>query len=43
MKRLNVVVRCCKKHKCGIFPEKLQGELRIVAVSDAAYKSTPDE
>ena len=43
MKRLNVVVRWCKKHKCGIMFKKLQGELQIVAVPDAAFKSIPDE
>ena len=43
MKRLNLVVRWVKKHKTGIMFKRIKGPLRLVVVSDAAFKSIPDE
>ena len=43
LKRLNLVLRWVKKHKVGILFRKVNGRLRLVAVSDSAFKAIPDE
>jgi hypothetical protein len=42
-KRLNLVVRYAKRHKIGIWYERLTGPVRLVCWSDAAFKAMPDE
>ena len=42
-KRLNLIVRYAKRHKVGIWYEKLDGPVRLVCWSDAAFKAIPDE
>jgi hypothetical protein len=42
-KRLNLIVRYAKRHKVGIWYEKLAGPVRLVCWSDAAFKAIPDE
>ncbi len=43
LKRLNLVLRWVRRHKIGILFRKLPGRLRLVGVTDAAFKAIPDE
>ena len=43
LKKLNLVLRWCRRHPVGILFRKVQGKPRLVAVSDAAFKAIPDE
>ncbi|CAK0808244.1 unnamed protein product, partial [Prorocentrum cordatum] len=43
LKRLNLVLRWVRRHKVGILFRKLPGRLRLVGVTDAAFKAIPDE
>ena len=43
LKRLNLALRWAKKHRVGILFRKVKGPLRLVAISDAAFKAVPDE
>jgi hypothetical protein len=42
-KKLNLIVRYSKRHKVGIWYEKLIGPVRLVCWSDAAFKAIPEE
>ena len=42
-KRLNVVIRYMKRHKCGLKSIILQHPLKLVALIDAAFKAQPEE
>ena len=42
-KRLNIVIRYMKRHKCGIKPLTLQHPLELVPPTDAVFKAQPEE
>ena len=42
-KRLNLVIRYMKKHKCGLKSVRLRHPLKLVGFIDAAFKAQPDE
>ena len=42
-KRLNVVIRYMKRHKCGLKSVALQHPLKFVAFTGAAFKAQPEE
>ena len=42
-KRLNVVIRYMKRHKCGLKSIALKHPLKLVAFTDAAFKAQPEE
>ena len=41
--RLNVVMRCMQKHKCGLKSVSLRHPLKLVGFTDVASKVQPDE
>ena len=42
-KRLNLVIRYMKRHKCGLRLVTLKHPLRLVGFTDAAFKAQPEE
>ena len=43
LKKLNVLLRWVRRHKVGILYERQEGQLRLVGVSDAAFKAIPED